>query len=352
MTYYDNEENYPQPPIHDVRLDSDQQQALSLIAQGCNVHVSGKAGVGKSYLLHQVKETLSAKNMIFLAPTGLAALSLSGQTIHSFFGFTSSVFARDGIPNPNTLPVELILATETFIIDEISMVRSDLFTAIDNSLRFATGVSRPFGGKQIVVVGDFHQLPPVVGSGMEYSYLKKYFTGPWAFDAESWRQAGFRTVFLNTIHRQSGELEFTSLLNTVRSGDVLQRFYGEDSFGVYSSNCIESFNSCVTIREGYDPSFITLCTTRRDVARINQIGLESLAPKSNCFDADIGGCYDEADLPTEKCLKLKVGARVMVCANAFGCVNGDLGEVVAIDTQEHLVKVRLDSGRLVEVGKQ
>jgi ATP-dependent DNA helicase PIF1 len=175
--------------------------------------LTGNAGTGKSTVVREFCQ--SAKDLAVVAPTGVAALNIGGQTIHSFFrlGF--------GIQDPSELKgikgpqAKVIAAAKTILIDEISMVRSDLLQAIDARLRFSGVKTEPFGGKQVIMVGDFAQLPPVVKND-EVQYLNDVYSGPYAFDSPCWNNLTPHT--LNQVMRTS-DLQFLSALNFIRQAD-------------------------------------------------------------------------------------------------------------------------------------
>ena len=164
-----------------IKLDPEQQKALDLMISGKNVFVTGKAGTGKSTVLHRFKENCK-HGCVFLAPTGIAAININGSTIHSFFQLKPGLLTPDSIePIGSGKRIDMIRSVRTIVIDEISMVRSDLFVAIDIRLKEITGCNKPFGGKQVILVGDFLQLPPVVKEKTEAEYLDRELGGYYAF---------------------------------------------------------------------------------------------------------------------------------------------------------------------------
>ncbi|MBI1301888.1 MAG: AAA family ATPase, partial [Alphaproteobacteria bacterium] len=177
-----------------------------------NVFLTGKAGTGKSTFLHYFREN-TAKKIAVVAPTGVAALNVSGQTIHSFFRLKPAfVNIADIKPNRSRVLKEL----EMLIIDEISMVRADVFDGIDHSLRLARKNDKPFGGVQLCVIGDLFQLPPVV-STEEKAFFAQYYASPFFFCTKAYAAAVFKTIQFNTIHRQN-DAAFIQILNAIRAG--------------------------------------------------------------------------------------------------------------------------------------
>ena len=233
---------------------------------------------------------------------------------------------------------------KTIIIDEISMVRSDLFCAMDARLReIAPAVSRerPFGGKQIVLVGDFMQLPPVVGSEEEREFVYEKLGGKFAFETDLWAAAMFKTVFLRTVHRQNEDALFRSVLNNLRYGKI------ESAEKVLNNHCLE--------KKTFSVPPVCLCTTNREAKAINEYAQKKIKGDVRSFHAEIHGSFPETDYPTESCLELTVGARVMVLCNqrkdgVIECVNGDIGVVAKFASgNSPIVEVQLDNGKKVQL---
>ena len=196
-----------------MELNAEQQQALELMKSGQNVFLRGDAGTGKTVVINRFIDS-DPDRIVSLAPTGLAASNLKngGMTIHRFLGALSQDWAQD----PERVR-EYLRSLRSLIIEEISMVRSDLFSRLDHDLRFYTGRDKPFGGIPLAVVGDFYQLPPVVKSEAEQEFLEKNMNGIFAFHAPAWKSAEFQNAELKTPHRQTDQ-EFLNLLRTVRTG--------------------------------------------------------------------------------------------------------------------------------------
>lgn len=316
-----------------LKLHGEQVCARELIDSGANVFLTGEAGTGKSTIINSLKSM--NKNMVLLSPTGIAALNIGGSTIHRFFGFPLGFINMEVISNKKIKAdtLDLIRATDIFVIDEISMVRADIFQAIDIVLRKSSPklASLPFGGKQIVVVGDFYQLPPVTQKD-ELIYFKQLFGGQYAFNTIAWSNAGFKTFILKTVHRQSDDKEFLSCLNRLKRRDTTVLPY---------------FNS----REGLiDPARgVTLCSVNSEVDKLNKAELDKLEGRATIFEAQTKGDLKAGDKPTAQSLRLKVGAKIMTIANdEFGdYVNGSTGVISQIDKSKapHKVFVKLDNGR-------
>lgn len=327
-----------------ILLNGEQEAAIELLKSGVNVFLTGEAGTGKSTLVREFIRRCGHE-CIVLAPTGIAALNAGGTTIHS------QMRLKPGLLNPlNLEPLtdgnrcRALRMAKTIIIDEISMVRSDLFCAMDARLReLAPAVSRdrPFGGKQIVLVGDFMQLPPVVGSEEEGEFVNEKLGGKFAFETDLWAASMFRTIFLKTVHRQNEDVLFRNALNNLRHGKI------ESAAKVLNNHCLGEKTFSVTP--------ICLCTTNREVKAINEYAQKKIKGNSRSFHAEIHGSFPETDYPTESCLELTVGARVMVLCNlrrdgVLECVNGDVGVVIGFGVEdENIVEVRLDNGRNIQL---
>ena len=283
-----------------------------------HIFVTGRAGTGKSTLLEYLSWH-SSHTLAICAPTGVAALNVGGQTIHSLFRLPIGVIADHQIEQNAELR-KLLSAIDTLAIDEVSMVNADLMDAIDRSLRQARG--RPheaFGGTQIILFGDPYQLAPVPGEGEERAYFADHYRSMWFFDAKVWDEADLRIFELTTIHRQH-ELEFKQLLTAVRHGSV-------------TAEMAHRLNE-VGARPAPTDGAITLATTNASVQRINAAGLGRLPGRAQSAVADVTGEFGGRAFPADERLELKVGAQVMFLRNDTGIdrrwVNGSIGEVVKI----------------------
>jgi ATP-dependent exoDNAse (exonuclease V) alpha subunit len=283
-----------------------------------HIFVTGRAGTGKSTLLEYLSWH-SSHTLAICAPTGVAALNVGGQTIHSLFRLPIGVIADHDIDQGPDVR-KLLSAIDTLVIDEVSMVNADLMDAIDRSLRQARG--RPheaFGGTQIILFGDPYQLAPVPGENEERAYFADHYRSMWFFDAKVWNEADLRIYELTTIHRQH-ELEFKQLLTAVRHGAV-------------TAEMAERLNS-VGARPAPTDGAITLATTNAAVNRINMAGLGRLPGRVQSAVAEVNGDFGSRSFPADEKLELKVGAQVMFLRNDTGqdrrWVNGTIGEVVKI----------------------
>jgi ATP-dependent DNA helicase PIF1 len=342
---------------------SDEQLALFRFIEDTNEHVfvTGRAGTGKSTLL-QYFASNTAKKVAICAPTGVAALNVGGQTIHSLFQFPIGLIA--GAPLTNRGPTRQVLqAIDTLVIDEISMVNADLMDAIDRALRqFRPEKQLPFGGAQLVMFGDPYQLAPVPPRGDELRYIKDHYRSFWFFDARVWAGAEARGEAsgafdlgrygatlnvreLATIHRQA-DASFRHMLNAVRHGQVTREIAEElNAMGARKPPAPEPD----------EVPIITLATRNDIVQSINQSHLDALPGKAMTAVAEIEGDFGWGDsaYPADAELVLKVGAQVMFLRNdpagpgeLSRWVNGSIGRVTAI--AGGTVRVELD-GEEVEV---
>ncbi len=328
---------------------SDEQHELFHLIEDTDEHVfiTGRAGTGKSTLL-QYFAANTKKQIAICAPTGVAALNVEGQTIHSLFRLPIGLIAESEIEQSDATR-RILTAIETLVIDEISMVNADLMDAIDRSLRQARGRrGEPFGGVQVVMFGDPYQLAPVPPRGDELRYIQDHYRSFWFFDAKVWTgpstssgtQEGDGLFALDTraklhvrelvhIHRQSDD-GFKAMLNAVRYGRVTAEIAG-----------ILNAQGARTPPEpepGETP-IITLATRNDIVTAINRRHLTALPGREQTAHAEVSGEFGrgEANHPADLELKLKVGAQVMFLRNDVSMVgepprwvNGSIGTVTRI----------------------
>jgi len=316
------------------------KEALQLLESGeLPLFITGKAGTGKSTLLRHFVQNSKGKNIIVLAPTGVAALNAGGQTIHSFFRFPHHPIQSSQIKKVAKSKRALYENIDMIIIDEISMVRADMLDNIDAFLRKnGPEKGRSFGGVRMVFFGDLFQLPPVIAHEIEEQLMKMFYETPYFFSANALRQSGLKTINLEKIHRQK-DRDFMDLLNAVRHKSL-------------------SYEQLTLLNRRYNPDFrpeedafyITLTATNSKAATINKKHLESLPGKGMEFKAERSGSFPANLLPNEEKLLLKKGAQVMFLRNdpAQRWVNGSLGRIVDTDKESVLVEL-LDSGEEYEV---
>lgn len=313
-----------------------------------NVFLTGKAGTGKTTFLHRLKADLP-KRMVVVAPTGVAAINAGGVTIHSFFQLPfgpilPGMSGNSGKDNRsayrfNRQKVDIIRTLDLLVIDEISMVRADLLDGIDEVLRRYRRDERPFGGVQLLMIGDLQQLAPVV-KAEEWELLKNYYDSSFFFGSRALQQSGYVTVELKHVYRQQDE-KFIEVLNMIRDNNL-------------NRAGLELLNRCYRpdVLKKPDPGYITLTTHNYQAQKINDSRLDSLAGKARKFVAQVEGHFPESNYPTEAELLLKVGAQVMFVKNDLSPLkqyfNGKIGEVVGFKDDVILVKCR-DSEDPIEV---
>lgn len=313
-----------------------------------SVFLTGKAGTGKSTFLRHIASVTKKKHVI-LAPTGIAAINAGGVTMHSFFKLpfhpllpNDSRFSIRNIRKSlkyNGEKVKMIRELELIIIDEISMVRADIIDFIDKVLRiYSRNMSQPFGGKQLLMVGDIYQLEPVV-KDEDRQLLQPFYRSNYFFDAHVFRQKKVVSVELQKVYRQS-DARFISILDNIRTSNV-------------SEQELQLINSRVggSIGEEDGKLSITLSTTRDVVDNINEEHLAQLPGDNNTYVGNIVGDFPDSMLPTSMELELKVGAQVIFVKNDIDhrWVNGTLGIITELDDDGTYITVRTEDGRDLDV---
>ena len=312
-----------------------------------SMFITGRAGTGKSTLLRLFQQT-SKKKMVVLAPTGVAALNVQGQTIHSFFGFPHRIVtpkeASRKVSQKHLL--NLYRKMETLVIDEISMVRADILDGMDKFLRVNRENFRPFGGVQVVLFGDLFQLPPVVTNDpIERAYFDEYYESPYFFSGKIIGDPDFEIEMLELrkVYRQESRL-FLRLLEAVRTNSL-----DRDDLDDLNDRYVPHFQAPT------DGGYITLCARNATADRINRLELEKLTAREHTFSAEIKGNFDPALFPTDPELRLRKGAQVMFLKNDPDreFVNGTIGKIAQLGSDGMTVQVEEPSGkkRTIEVQK-
>ncbi len=307
-----------------------------------SVFLTGKAGTGKSTLLRYFRNT-TRKQIVVLAPTGVAALNVQGQTIHSFFHFGADVTVEKVWNHPPS-GRSIFDHLDMVIIDEASMVRADLLDCVSTMLKKELGSSDPFGGVQMVFIGDLYQLPPVVTREETKIFNSKYYPTPYFFSAKALRDYPMEVVKLKKIYRQTDK-PFIKLLNKVRRGSI-----DEENLAVLNSRVADN----ISFEEG--EMFVILTSTRDVAAATNKYFLDKLPGEITTLTGLTTGEFGRDVLPTPIQLQVKPGAQVMMLNNdAEGrWVNGTLGKLISINnpmTSPMYAVVELDNGLPVEVGR-
>ena len=311
-----------------LELSQDFNNVLNLLEKDRkNLFVTGRAGTGKSTLLQLFRKTTEKKQVV-LAPTGVAALNVKGQTIHSFFNFPPRLFDPSQIKMGKNK--KLMKELEVIIIDEISMVRADIIDAIDYVLRIVRNSNKPFGGVQMVVFGDLFQLPPVVTQETQEWLKFRNYSSPYFFSANLFSTSPdlFEMFELHKIYRQENKL-FIRLLEAVRLNKV-----EEDDLSLLNERCEPSFSS--------DDNYITLCARNYTADKINQTQLNLIQSVAKPYLAKVTGNFQPSQFPTDPILQLKVGAQVMILRNdpEGKYVNGSIGTIHSL--QDNEIELTLD----------
>lgn len=303
--------------------------ALSFVREGeGNLFVTGRAGTGKSTLLRALRNSLEDE-LVVVAPTGLAAVNVGGQTIHSFFGLPPRLLRLDDIRRSRN--GQVMRKLKYLVIDEVSMVRSDLMWAIDQSLRVNRGRPRePFGGVRLVLFGDLHQLPPVVQEAEVAEHLESEFGGPFFFSAPALSEgAGTTRLELTHVFRQSDET-LISVLNRIRDGEANEEDLAELN---------QRVSPIRTLSEG--ERFVILTPTNAAAQRINTAYLDALPGRAFTYEAGITGDFTQASHPTDSALILKPGAKVILLRNdpEKRWVNGTVARISRLEDKKVFIEV-------------
>ena len=320
---------------------------------GVSVFLTGKAGTGKTTFLREIAARCPKRHAI-VAPTGVAAINAGGVTIHSFFQLPFDPYLPDvkELVTEYQLPdkfkslsknkLNVIRTLELLIIDEISMVRADLLDAIDMVLRRYRRSSRPFGGVQLLMIGDVHQLSPVVTEA-EKSYMQQVYPTPYFFASKALQRIPYVTIELTTVYRQQ-DAAFVDLLNHVRDNNI-------------DPATLNTLNSRVGITQ---KDAITLTTHNRQADAINRRQMEALKGEQRTFEALLKGNFPEKSLPCDRTLEIKIGERVMFVKNdssgGHRYYNGMLGTVTGFryddEEKKDYIEVVNDDGDTILTGRE
>ena len=316
---------------------------------GTSIFLTGKAGTGKTTFLRQLMEELP-KRMVVLAPTGIAAINAGGMTIHSFFQLPLAPFVP-GMAFKGQAKyryryskekVNIMRSLDLLVIDEVSMVRADLLDAIDDVMRRYKDHNKPFGGAQLLLIGDIHQLPPVVKDS-EWELLSQYYDSPYFFSSLALKKTDCCTIELQKVYRQS-DTTFLRLLNSIRENKCTPA-----DLSLLNTRYLPGFDADSS--EG----FIQLTTHNHRAQQINDRKLHELNSKSVRFQAEVTGNFPEMSYPTDTDLELRAGAQVMFIKNDISgqhrYANGTLGKVTLLTSKG--VQVRIDeTNELVDVQQE
>lgn len=318
----------------------EQQKAFDLVANtNTSLFITGKAGTGKTTFVKRIQKEID-KNFLVLAPTGIAALNVGGQTMHSFFGFPLEVVGPQ-TPMEVSMDKRTVLEkTNTIIVDEASMVRADLVDGMDRFLCALTHSHLPFGGKQVVFVGDLFQLPPVYKKGTAEEDMLRALYGdgtPYFYKANVMKRMNLPKIEFQKVYRQKDQ-PFLSILDRMRLGENTQEDF-------------DIINEQVSDDDKVGDYSVTLASRNDTVECINNTRLGEIDAKEFCYEGEVEGKFRIQDAPVPMELKLKVGAQVIFCRNDYskGVVNGTIAKVTKL--KENQIKVVLEDGKELEVEK-
>ena len=301
-----------------------------------NIFLTGKAGTGKTTFLHNLKKS-SPKRMVIVAPTGVAAINAGGVTIHSFFQMAFGPFVPENQDSSNAQfkqkfnrdKINLILSLDLLVIDEISMVRADTLDCIDEILRRYKDRNQPFGGVQLLMIGDLHQLSPVVKED-DWKILRDYYPNLFFFNSNALLKTSPISIELKHIYRQTDN-HFIDLLNSVRQNKI-----DSDILKELNKRYIPNF------KPNDDEGYITLTTHNQSAQQINEVKLTEIKEKAYNFTANVVDDFPEYAYPTDFKLELKIGAQVMFVKNDPSrdrlYYNGKIGKITKIDQDTIFVK--------------
>lgn len=310
-----------------------------------NLFLTGKAGTGKTTFLRRLCSDTD-KRMVVLAPTGVAAINARGVTINSFFQFPFSPFipgkgfaTEDRIRKYVGWKTDLIKSLDLLVIDEISMVRPDMLDAIDDVLQRIRMSDRPFGGVQLLLIGDLRQLSPVVREN-EWNLISQYYSSPYFFESRALKASGFMTIELSKVFRQSDD-NFINILNGVRDASLTEQM-------------LQQLNN--RWRPDFDPDdeegYIRLTTHNYRADQVNEQRLAKIDSKELIYSATVKGHFPESSFPADSTLRLKKGAQVMFVKNDVGesrrYFNGMLGVITDL-TEEKIYVQPAGSSQVIEV---
>ncbi len=293
-----------------------------------NIFITGKAGTGKSSLIRHLKKN-TKKNLVLLAPTAIAALNINAKTIHSFFNFPFHIITKSDIKKHYNK--RLVNKIDAILIDEASMLRPDIVDAIDLTLQVTRENSQPFGGIQMILVGDLYQLPPVITRDEIDIMSSLYPSGNFFFNSNVFNKSDIIKFELTKVYRQNDK-KLISLLDKARNATL-----NDDDLSI--------FNDRIVDEDWMIPEeVLTLSTNNNKVNSINALNLKNIDSKEYAYSADVEGKYTGAPVDAE--LKIKVGAQVMLVKNGENWVNGTLAIIDKLSRNEIHIKIKDDIYKL------
>ena len=306
-------------------ISPEMQSAINAVSKGKSIFITGRAGTGKSTLLTYLREEVLKDNFVVVAPTGVAAINVGGSTIHKFFGFLPDItFQHIDSAEYHPRSQKIMKNLKTLIIDEISMVRADLLDCVDKALRkYGPKPTKPFGGVQVIFVGDLFQLSPIVAES-EKEFLYSHYDTPFFFSSHGYQSIQMHKVVLRKVYRQS-EIDFLEILNGIRVNQTTPAI-----LDLLNTRVLPDFEP------SKDTFFITLVATNAMANTINQRELEKLKGEAHMSQAHITGALSKSEYPAELEVNFKVGSQIMMLNNDAEnrWVNGTLATIEAINLED------------------
>ena len=294
------------------------EECLNEVDKGTNVFITGKAGTGKSTLLRLICTANEGKDVAVVAPTGVAALNVDGTTIHSHFAFRPDLTAELS----KYRPPDHLAYLDILVIDEVSMLRADVMDMVSTSLKRATKNSLPFGGVQLVVIGDLFQLPPIVN---RKEIRDTYYATDFFFSSPAFIESNFKTIELTKVFRQR-EQQFIDVLNSIRDGSV-----GEEHLQLLNKRYDPKHKHLNDSTNGNNPQQITIATTNEQIDKINLIHLKNIPGSAMTYTAETTGEWDKKKHKGQEEIQLKPGSQVMLLVNQDGYANGTIAEIKKVE---------------------
>ena len=324
----------------DLKIDpnnAEWQMAFNMVAfTNTSMFITGKAGTGKTTFIKYIQKEIK-KNFLVLAPTGVAAINAGGQTMHKFFGFPMDIINPDLSYSASPEKRLLLEYIDTIIVDEVSMVRSDMVDGMDCYLRSVFSTNLPFAGKQVIFVGDLFQLPPVVRTGSADEEMLEDYYGeglPFFYKAFVLKRMNLPKIEFRKVYRQSDPL-FLNILNNIRENKATSK-----DLSILNEHVIHG------VQDDYS---IILTAVNKTADDINTSKLAEIDAEEFEYKGTITGDFKAKDSNVPEVIKLKVGAQVMFCRNEQRCTNGTIAVVTSLDKNK--IYVKLESGRIFAVEK-
>ncbi len=343
-----------------MQLSQEQQQAIQTLRTNRLVTVIGKAGSGKTTILNWYKHTCRRSHML-LAPSGVAATLIGGTTIHRGLGIpVMDYYPEDYIPDISAHQERILLETDVFIFDEISMIRADLFCLIERIIRataFPEDQHIPWGNKEVKFLGDPFQLPSIVKDKETEDYLTQHFNGKWFFKTELWRQSLFTTVILEKVYRQGSDKRFLEILNSIRDKSLEGNYHHPyDETPNIPFDAVGALNANVQITPVPQIDSTCLCSTNANANTINVLMDQQLPGPHYRVEGIQIGKFDIKGCPSDRYVEFRLGSRILMLSNepdyvngGYLYTNGSAGQIVDYNVNTQTVAIILDSKKYIEV---